>query len=127
MGLTLFPGDGDNSSPDVSWSCVRFHAFRELLARAEGFELDAMAGFGGERAWGEVATVLEPLLDHPDVCGDDLSPADCAAMLPRLEAIADGWPRDSTDPAFREHLEGARRLAVVLRLCVEKQVPLVFG
>ncbi|MEU8782574.1 hypothetical protein [Streptomyces sp. NPDC048637] len=35
MGLNLFPGDGDISSPDVAWSYTGFSAFRERLARAE--------------------------------------------------------------------------------------------
>ncbi|MGR4877873.1 hypothetical protein ACIPUC_00230 [Streptomyces sp. LARHCF249] len=49
MGLTLFPGDGDTNSPDVDWSYSGFPAFRRQLARAEGFDLDEMSGFGGER------------------------------------------------------------------------------
>ncbi len=28
-GLMLFPGDGDATSPDVSWSCTGFHMFRQ--------------------------------------------------------------------------------------------------
>ncbi|MBC9716993.1 hypothetical protein H9Y04_31110 [Streptomyces sp. TRM66268-LWL] len=37
MGLILFPGDGDTTSPDSSWSCTGFDAFRRRLAEAEGF------------------------------------------------------------------------------------------
>ncbi|MGW6707954.1 hypothetical protein ACWGDE_24110 [Streptomyces sp. NPDC054956] len=128
MGLILYPDDGDTNSPDASWSCVRFGAFRRRLARSEGFELDGMWGFGGDRPWTEVSTVLEPLLDHPDVCGDDIPPADCAAMLPRLEAITGEWVRDGNDDApLHQHVEDARRLAVVLRLCAEKDVAMIFG
>ncbi|MFJ3201295.1 hypothetical protein [Streptomyces sp. NPDC086989] len=127
MGLILYPGDGDNSSPDATWSCVRFHSFRRRLARSEGFDLDGMWGFGGDRPWSGVSTVLEPLLDHPDVCGDDLSPDDCAVMLPRLEAITHAWAQDDDGPLLHRHLEDARRLADVLRFCVERQVPLLFG
>ncbi|MFJ8399185.1 hypothetical protein ACIQ9K_01780 [Streptomyces microflavus] len=67
VGLTLFPGGGDISSPDVSWSCIRFNAFRERLAQAEGFNLPELWGFGGDRPWSNISTALEPLLDHPDV------------------------------------------------------------
>ncbi len=33
MGLMLFPGDGDTSSPDVAWSYSGFAAFRQQLGR----------------------------------------------------------------------------------------------
>lgn len=126
MGLVLYPADGDASSPDVSWSYSGFAAFRRRLAQAEGFVISEMWGFGGQRPWNEVSTVLEPLLDHPDDGGDDLSPADCAVMLPRLETITDQWAQDGDDMLLHEHIEDARQLAVVLRLCIEKNVPLHF-
>ncbi|MFJ5949518.1 hypothetical protein [Streptomyces noursei] len=126
MGVILFPGDGDNSSPDVSWSYSGFAVFRRCLAEAEGFALSEMRGFGGDRPWTEVSTVLEPLLDHPDDGGGDLSPADCAVILPRLEAITDEWGRDSADLLFRQHVEDALQLAGVLRVCIDKCVPLLF-
>ncbi|NYV73731.1 hypothetical protein [Streptomyces sp. UH6] len=126
MGLVLFPGDGDNSSPDVSWSYSGFAAFRGRLAETEGFVLSEMSGFGGERRWSEVSTGLEPLLDHPDDGGDDLSPAECASILIRLEAITDEWARDGGDQLLQQHIEDAHQLAGVLRLCIEKDVPLVF-
>ncbi|MFB7264848.1 hypothetical protein ACFCXH_22250 [Streptomyces nojiriensis] len=127
VGLILCPDDGDNSSPDATWSCVRFHAFRKRLARAEGFALDEMWGFGGDRPWSEVSTSLEPLLDHPDVCGDNLSAADCAAMLPRLEAIAGEWLEEPAEPLLQQLIEDARRLTVVLRFCVDEDVELLFA
>jgi hypothetical protein len=126
MGLVLFPGDGDNSSPDVSWSYSGFAAFRRCLAETEGFVLSEMSGFGGERPWSEVSTVLGPFLDHPDAGGDDLSPADCAVILPRLEAIIDQWAREGGDQFLKQHIADARQLAGVLRLCIEKDVPLAF-
>ncbi|MFD7322076.1 hypothetical protein ACFV9D_13490 [Streptomyces sp. NPDC059875] len=127
MGLVLFPGDGDDSSPDISWSYSGFAAFRRRLAQAEGFELSEMWGFGGERPWSDVSTTLEPLLDHPDDDGDDLQAAECAAILPRLEAIADRWELlKADDPLLPGHIEDARRLTDVLRFCVAKDVPLVF-
>jgi|1185.fasta_scaffold911065_1 hypothetical protein len=126
MGLVLFPGDGDTSSPDVSWSYSGFAAFRRRLAEAEGFVLSEMWGLGGERPWSEVSTALEPLLDHPDDGGDELSPAECASILIRLEAITDQWTREGSDQFLQQHIEDARHLAGVLRLCIEKDVPLVF-
>ncbi|MFC9686462.1 hypothetical protein [Streptomyces sp. NPDC056948] len=126
MGLVLFPGDGDNSSPDVSWSYSSFAAFRQRLAETEGFVLSEMRGFGGERPWSEVSTALEPLLDHPDAGGDDLSPDECVSILVRLETIADQWAREDGDQLLRQHIEDANRLAGVLRPCVEKGVPLIF-
>ncbi|MET8771101.1 hypothetical protein [Streptomyces sp. NPDC004658] len=126
MGLVLFPGDGDNSSPDVSWSYSGFAAFRRRLAETEGFVLSEMSGFGGERPWSEVSTALEPLLDHPDAAGDDLSPADCASILVRLETITDQWAQEGGDQLLQRQVEDARQLAGVLRHCIEKDVPLVF-
>lgn len=125
MGLVLFPGDGDNSSPDVSWSYSGFAAFRRRLAETDGFDLSEMSGFGGERPWSQVSTALEPLLDHPDAGGDDLSPAECASILVRLEAIIGLWAQEGDDQLF-QHIEDARQLAGVLRLCIEKDVPLGF-
>ncbi|MFK0153535.1 hypothetical protein ACIQVK_15875 [Streptomyces sp. NPDC090493] len=110
MGLVLFPGDGDNGSPDVSWSYSGFAAFRRRLAEAEGVVLSEMSGFGGERPWNQVSTALEPLLDHPDAGGDDLSPAECASILVRLEAITDQWAQEGGDQLF-QHIEDARQLA----------------
>ncbi|GAA2621897.1 hypothetical protein [Streptomyces tubercidicus] len=126
MGLVLFPGDGDNSSPDVSWSYSGFAAFRRRLAETEGIILSEMWGFGGERPWSEVSTALEPLLDHPDDGGDDLSPAECASMMVRLGAITDQWAREGSDRFLQQHIEDARQLAGVMRLCIEKGVPLAF-
>ncbi|MEV7526634.1 hypothetical protein [Streptomyces sp. NPDC091371] len=111
----------------MSWSCVRFGTFRKRLAQSEGFDLSDMWGFGGERPWSDVSTALEPLLDHPDVCGDDLSTADCAALLPRLTAITGEWQEEPDEPLLQQHIEDAQRLAGVLRFCVDKGVALVFG
>jgi hypothetical protein len=127
MGLILFPGDGDNSSPDVSWSYTGFSVFREWLAQAEGFVLDEMSGFGGQRPWDSVSTRLAPLLDHPDVVGPDLTPPQCAAMLLRLQEIADQPQEGSVAPLLQRHIDSARQLVVVLQFCIEKDVDLLFG
>jgi hypothetical protein len=126
MGLVLFPEDGGVTGPDVSWSYSGFHMFREWLARAEGFDLAEMRGFGGGRAWSDVTTVLAPLLAHPDHDGD-LAPAQCAAMLPRLEEIIDRWPPGDGDPVGPRRVEDTRQLVAVLRDCVDRNVRLVFG
>jgi hypothetical protein len=124
VGLTLFLGDGNTSSPDVAWSYSGFAAFRRQLAQAEGFALSEMWGFGGDRPWSDVSTSLEPLLDRPDDGGGELSPTECAALLPRLEAIVDQWQNEADVP--RAHIDGAQQLTVVLRLCVAKDVELLF-
>ncbi|MFJ8509617.1 hypothetical protein [Streptomyces avermitilis] len=125
-GLVLFPGDGDIASPDVAWSYSGFAAFRRQLARAEGFILSEMQGFGGERLWSQVTTSLEPLLDRPDDGGGELSPADCGVILPRLEAIIGQWQDQDDAPVLQQHIDDALQLAAVLRFCMEKNVELLF-
>ncbi|MFI1223650.1 MULTISPECIES: hypothetical protein [unclassified Streptomyces] len=125
MGLMLCPADDDVAGPDISWSHYGFHLFREWLAQSEGFHLPEMAGFGGKRAWSSITTTLAPLLNHPDDDGD-LAPAQCAAMLPRLEAIIGERPQVADDPVLQRRLDDARRLIDVLRYCVDKGVLLDF-
>ncbi|MFI5994005.1 hypothetical protein ACIBAC_19475 [Streptomyces sp. NPDC051362] len=126
MGLILFPSDGDTASPDVAWSYTGFNAFRRRLTQAEGFVLDEMRGFGGERPWSDVSTTLEPFLDRPDDGGGELSTAECTAILPRLEAITGEWQEQAADPLLQQHIEDARQLLLVLRLCIQKDVELLF-
>ncbi|MER6150680.1 hypothetical protein ACWCQB_16930 [Streptomyces hirsutus] len=126
MGLMLFPGDDDVASPDVSWSYTGFGMFRKWLAQVEGFALAGMDGFGGDRQWSSVSTTLAPLLNHPDDEGD-LTPAQCAAMLPRLEEILGRHEPDAGDPLLRRRIEDVSALVTVLRICVDKDVELVFG
>ncbi|MFG2296294.1 hypothetical protein [Streptomyces sp. NPDC048603] len=73
-----------------------------------------------------MSTALEPLLDHPDGGGDNLAPAECASILVWLEAITDQWAKEGPDQFLQQHMEDAYRLAGVLRLCTEKDVPLAF-
>jgi hypothetical protein len=126
MGLMLFPGDDDVASPDVSWSYTGFSLFRKWLAWVEGFALAEMDGFGGDRQWSSVSTTLAPLLNHPDDEGD-LTPAQCAAMLPRLEDILNQRESDDSDPVLRRRIEDLSELVTVLRVCVDKDVELLFG
>ncbi|MFE9859042.1 hypothetical protein [Streptomyces sp. NPDC005780] len=127
MGLCLFPGDGDVDGPDACFSYGGFAQFRRRLAHAEGFDLGEMVGFGGERPWAEVSTELEPFLNHPDDHSKDLSPQDCAAVLPRLEAILRQWTSEPRDSAMERHVEDIQQLSVVLHICIEKNVDLYFG
>lgn len=46
-------------------------------------------------------------------------------ILARLEAIADEWAQNSDDTLLHQYIADARRLADVLRFCVEKHVPLL--
>ncbi|MFJ8888683.1 hypothetical protein ACIRJR_35535 [Streptomyces sp. NPDC102402] len=115
------------TSPDISWSCTGFNMFREWLAEAEGFTLSEMHGFDGHRPWSDVSTALAPLLDHPDDGGADLTPAQCAAMLPRLEAILDERQRDAGDPALERRIDDTRQLVTVMKFCLDKDVVIIFG
>ncbi|MER5257157.1 hypothetical protein [Streptomyces sp. NPDC002855] len=127
MGLVLFPGDDDVTGPDVSWSYTGFSMFRSWLARAEGFGLSEMCGFGGDRPWSSVSTTLAPLLNHADDDGPDLTPAQCAAMLPRLEAIIGQRQHDDSDLVLRRRIDDTCQLVTVLKICSNKDVGLVFG
>jgi hypothetical protein len=86
----------DFNNSDAHWSYTGFGRFRERLAEHEGFDLDQMAGFGGERDWSTVATDLKPLLHHSD-CDGELTPEECALVGPRLYGIAMTWPEDDRD------------------------------
>ncbi|MDT0265856.1 hypothetical protein RM844_06080 [Streptomyces sp. DSM 44915] len=125
MGLVLFAGD-DPTGPDVSWSHSGFHMYRAWLARAEGLTLSEMRGFGGDRTWSTVTSPLTPLLDHPDDDGV-LTVAQCAAMLPRLEAISTGPPPEDDDPEFARRVADTRELVTVIRHCLRRNTELVFG
>ncbi|MET9686549.1 hypothetical protein [Streptomyces coeruleorubidus] len=65
------------------------------------------------------------MLNHPDDDGD-LAPAQCAAMLPRLEAIVDERLRVADDPVLQRRIDDTRQLIDVMTYCVDKGVPLDF-
>jgi hypothetical protein len=76
----------------VSWSYSGFGMWRSEIARHEGFELKEMDGFGGDRPWDEISSVLKPLLSHSD-CDGVLTAQECAAMYQRLREVVDElWP-----------------------------------
>jgi hypothetical protein len=82
----------DFSHTTAQWSYTGFGAFRRALALFEGFELDDMNGFGGDREWSTVHTDLAPLLDHSD-CDGELPPDHCRQVAPRLRQVIDElWP-----------------------------------
>ena len=126
MGLMLFPGGDDVASPDVSWSYTGFSMFRKWLAQVEGFALAEMDGFGGNHPWSSVSTTMASLLNHPDDEGN-LTSAQCAAMLPRLGEILHQREPDNSDPVLRRRIEDVSELVTVLRVCVDKDVELIFG
>ncbi|MEV0224219.1 hypothetical protein [Streptomyces sp. NPDC050704] len=125
MGLMLCPADDEVTSPDIAWSHYGFNLFREWLAQTEGFALPEMVGFGGNRPWSSVTTTLAPLLDHPDDDGD-LAPAQCAAMLPRLEAILDERSHAADDPILQRRIDDTCQLIDVMKYCVDKDIRLDF-
>ncbi|MFD5504348.1 hypothetical protein ACFWJS_32315 [Streptomyces sp. NPDC127061] len=84
-----------------------------------------MNGFGGDRVWSSVPTTLAPLLDHPDDDGS-LAPAQCAAMLPRLEAITEQQQHEDGGPVLERRLDDVRQLVTVMNYCLEKEVELIF-
>ncbi|MGV4987915.1 hypothetical protein ACVB8X_25100 [Streptomyces sp. NRAIS4] len=105
MGLCLFPGDGDIDGPDACFSHGGLPQFRRHLAHVEGFDLGEMIGFGGDRPWKEASTELEPFPNHPDDHSKDLSPQDCAAVRPWLEAILGRWVSEPLDAGMERHKE----------------------
>jgi hypothetical protein len=48
-------------------------------------------------------------------------------MLPRLEALLDADRTDGNDLEDRRRIEDVRQLVTVLRICVNKDVDLIFG
>lgn len=82
----------DFTHTSAQWSYTGFGAFRRALALFEGFELDDMKGFGGDRDWDTVTTDLVPLLNHSD-CDGELTPDECRRVAPRLRQVVDElWP-----------------------------------
>lgn len=84
----------DFSHTTAQWSYTGFGDFRRALALFEGFELDDMDGFGGDRDWSTVHTDLAPLLNHSD-CDGEMTPDECRRVAPRLCVVVDElWPAE---------------------------------
>lgn len=112
MGLSFTHGN-------AQWAYGGFHRFRERLADHEGFDLNAMNGFGGDRSWDDVTTDLKPLLNHSD-CDGAMTPAECAQVAPRLAEVIKTWPEDDFDRRSGEELVKA------MQYCAERGEELGF-
>ncbi len=79
-----------------------FHAFRKQLATHLGFNLEEMAGFGGEKPFsGDHVNIL---LSHSD-CDGDISPEDCGKLAARLREILETIPKDDDPWSLYSHTE----------------------
>ncbi|MFI2241718.1 hypothetical protein [Streptomyces chrestomyceticus] len=56
----------------------------------------------------------------------DLTAAQCAAMLPRLEAIIGERPHTADGPVLQRRIEDVRQLIDVMKYCVDQDIPLEF-
>jgi hypothetical protein len=110
--------------PHPQWSYDGFAHFRRRLASAEGFDLEAMKGFDGDRDWSEIITDLEPLLRHSD-CDGELSPADCARVFPHLEEVIQAWQSDG-DPGLAYDVGPGFNLVSAMKMCAADNLTLIF-
>lgn len=76
-------------------------------------------GFDGDRAWSSVSTKPTPLLDHAHDDGF-LTAAQCAAMLPRLEAVIDQLRPEDSNPVLLRRVDDTRQLVTVMQYCLDK-------
>lgn len=108
MGVDISPGG-------ASWAYGGFMRFRERLAKAEGFDLKEMQGFGGKGDWDDHPEGLKYLLNHSD-CDGYLDSWECAEILPRLKEIIETW---STADGYDYDAEQARCLIAGMEHSVE--------
>lgn len=101
----------------ASWSYSGFNMFRDRLVRTLGLAR------GIKDLWQNPLPYtnhpLYPLLMHSD-CDGELSPAECARIVPVLKAAVAGWPSGDYDRVQ------ALRLAEHMSLCVEMNRELGF-
>lgn len=110
----------DFSHGTAHWSYGGFHRARTKLAAVLGIELDAMQGFGGNKAWPDAEKVpLVGLLYHSD-CDGDLTPDQCRKIAPALRAAVQQWPADDFDR------DGFNRLADAMDEAAAADEPLEF-
>lgn len=127
MGVCLFPQDGKIDGPDACFSYREFATFRRILASEEGIVLGRMEGFGGDTPWTDGTTVFEPLINHPDDHGRDLSAEECRLITPRLEEVLSGHAMGTDlNSEKRNYVRQLSDLLTVLRVCVKKNVELGF-
>jgi len=119
------------------WDYPGFGLFRSRLAAAEGLDLDEMQGYSkldwslhdsyqapGTRSWDEATTDLKPLLNHSD-CDGEMTPEECALVVPRLREILVTW--DADDPTFDYDLTNGLLLATCMETCARENTNLEFG
>lgn len=56
-----------------------------------------------------------------------LTPAQCAAIPPRPEAITGQFQHDAGYPVHQRRVDDSRRLVTVTKCCLDKDVELLFG
>lgn len=81
MGLNTTHGAWDGSYGS-------FGAFRDLIAKKIGINLNDMQGFGGNKQWANVKDDLTHLLNHSD-CDGGIKPQHCKLIAKRLDEIVD--------------------------------------
>ncbi len=119
MGLDI---DSTESLLTCRWSYSGFNRFRCRLAKAEGFDLEQMHGFTGDkgRPWSEESSAIVSLLDHSDSDGE-MTAEKCAEVWPRLLEIVTDWPEDDYDR------EQGEKLARMMKETAEKKGTVMFG
>jgi len=73
-----------------------FNTHRERIAKAIGFHLRSMEGFGGSVSFDTMNHPIKPLLDHSD-CDGELSVDDCKSIVKGIEMIAEHFEEKYED------------------------------
>lgn len=113
-----------NNGPDMPhWTYSGFMRFREKLAEQIGINLKDMKGFGGEKSWDEVESLLDLLLNHSD-CEGSIHYEFCEEIYPALlDAIKD-WDNDGI---FEEtDYKQGMMLAECMKYAAENEFHLIF-
>lgn len=96
----------DFSHGEAHWAYSGFNRFRERLGEIIGIDLRKMQGFTEPPeagiSWDTVNDPIKDLLNHSD-CDDELTPAQCAVIAPRLKEMVKDW--EDTDYDKQQALE----------------------
>lgn len=129
MGLDLRAKRETGRLPDdpwPQWSYTGFGQFRRKLAAHIGVDLDAMYGFGGDRAWSTVDSPLRHLLDHSD-CDGELTPTQAAELAPALQQALFGLAKDENyGPSWDYDRRAGMELVELLARCASENIPVEF-